>query len=339
MSELPKYVPPGFDLIQRLGSGQTSVVWLAMEKLRAREVALKLPKPSLQNDPLLRRMFENEVHITLKLDHPNVVRAYDGRPTGPQAFLSLEYCPGGTLDQLLLERGRLPLERARSLVHQVAMGLDHTHSGRVLHRDVKPANVFVGAAGEAKLGDFGTGTFQGDDAAERVGTAFYMAPEVFEGIATSVRSDVYSLGVLAYEVLAGERPFVGDTYDALMFAHLHSLPRDLRAVRPEVGKALASVVAKALSRDPARRFADLATFLTAYREAAGLAAPARTGADGAVIGAAPVTGRSGPRRGDPPPAVADAMGERKPQSGPTDGDARERPARAWWPFGRRGGDG
>jgi len=292
----------------------------------------------LQSDPLLRRMFENEVHITLKLDHPNVVRAFDGRPTGPQAFLSLEYCQGGTLDQLLLERGRLPLERARQLVHEVAMGLEHTHAGKVLHRDVKPANVFLGASGEAKLGDYGTGTFQGEDATERVGTAFYMAAEVFEGLATSVRSDVYSLGVLAYEVLAGERPFVGDTYDALMFAHLHSLPRDLRAVRPDVGKALASVVAKAMSRDPARRFADLPAFLGAYREAAGLGAPVKRGTDGAALGAGPATGRGGPRRADPTPAPANPN-ERERPDGPADGAQRERPTRGWWPFGRRRDDG
>jgi eukaryotic-like serine/threonine-protein kinase len=328
VSQLPGYVPPGFELVQRLGAGQTSVVWLATEKARARDVALKLPKPLLQSDPLLRRMFENEVHITLKLDHPNVVRAFDGRPTGPQAFLSLEYCPGGTLDQLLLERGRLPLERARALVHQVAMGLDHTHAAKVLHRDVKPANVFLGAAGEAKLGDFGTGTFQGDDAAERVGTAFYMAPEVFEGTATSVRSDVYSLGVLAYEVLSGERPFVGETYDALMFAHLHSLPRDLRAVRPEVGKPLAAVVAKALSRDPVRRYPDIPAFLVAYRSAAGLEPAAEQGGS-AALGRAPATGRGGPRRGDAPPP------DPEPPRGRTDESKEERPARGWWPFGRR----
>jgi eukaryotic-like serine/threonine-protein kinase len=289
-------VPPGFELVQRLGAGQTSVVWLATEKARARDVALKLPKPLLQSDPLLRRMFENEVHITLKLDHPNVVRAFDGRPTGPQAFLSLEYCPGGTLDQLLLERGRLPLERARALVHQVAMGLDHTHAAKVLHRDVKPANVFLGAAGEAKLGDFGTGTFQGEDAAERVGTAFYMAPEVFEGTATSVRSDVYSLGVLAYEVLSGERPFVGETYDALMFAHLHSLPRDLRAVRPEVGKRSRRWSPR---RCRAIRCGATPTSRRSSRvpEAAGLEPAAEQGGS-AALGRAPATGRGGPRRGD-----------------------------------------
>lgn len=325
MSELPSYVPPGYELVQRLGAGQTSVVWLATEKARAREVALKLPKASLHADALLRRMFENEVHITLKLDHPFVVRAFDGRPTGAQAFLSLEYCPGGTLDQLLLERGRLPLERAQALVHQVAMGLEHTHDRKVLHRDVKPANVFLGAQGEAKLGDFGTGTFQVEGSDERVGTAFYMAPEVFEGRATTVRSDVYSLGVLAYEVLVGERPFVGETYDGLMFAHLHSLPRDPRAVRPELDKGVASVVLRSLSRDPERRYPDLAAFLEAYRRATGLVDP---GAPRRSAAAAQATGRAGPRRGDVP-----AGGERAAPEAPED-DAKPR-RRGWWPFGRR----
>ncbi|MDF1522014.1 MAG: serine/threonine-protein kinase [Trueperaceae bacterium] len=333
MTDVPAFVPTGYERRQRLGVGQTAVVWLAHEAANDRLVALKLPKASVHANPVLRRMFENEVHITLKLDHPNVVRAFDGRPTGDHAFLSLEYCPGGTLDQLLLERGRLPLERARELVHQVAMGLEHTHDARVLHRDVKPANVFVGAAGEAKLGDFGTGTFGGEDAAERVGTAFYMAPEVFEGRSTSIRSDVYSLGVLAYEVLAGERPFVGDTYDALMFAHLHSLPRDLRAVRPEVGRPLAAVVAKAMSRDPARRYPDLPAFLAAYREATGLVADVAAAAEAAAL---PTLGRGGARR-----AVTPTSGRPGPPARPSErsaageADRPDRPARRWWwPFGR-----
>ncbi len=348
MSDTTTYVPPGYTLAQRLGAGQTSVVWLANEAQGGRQVALKLPKAAVHADPVLRRMFENEVHITLKLDHPNVVRAYDGRPTGGQAFLALEYCPGGTLDQLLLERGRLPVARGLELVHEVAMGLAHTHDAHVLHRDVKPANVFVGAAGEAKLGDFGTGTFSQEDVTERVGTAFYMAPEVFEGTSTSVRSDVYSLGVLAYEVLAGQRPFVGDSYDALMFAHLHGLPRDLRSVRPELPKPIGRVVAQALSRDPARRFGDLEAFLAAFREAAGLATAAPP--DAAVLGRGgarrtpvPTTGRGGPRRDvdaaeangstpDPAPAASRAPAGSR---GGERNEAADEPRRGWWPFRRR----
>ncbi len=342
MSDAPAFVPAGYTLVQRLGAGQTSVVWLAAEARGGRRVALKLPKPAVHTDPVLRRMFENEVHITLKLDHPNVVRAFDGRPTGEQAFLALEYCPGGTLDQLLLERGRLAVERGLELVHQVSMGLAHTHGAHVLHRDVKPANVFLGAEGEAKLGDFGTGTFDQEDVTERVGTAFYMAPEVFEGTSTSVRSDVYSLGVLAYEVLAGQRPFVGDTYDALMFAHLHGLPRDLRSVRPELPKTVGRVVAQALSRDPARRFGDLDAFLAAFREAAGIETgpssdPTSTGRDGPRREPSATTGRGGPRRGDDGGERASGASTPAPDGGApgpeAEGEAASR--RGWWPFRRR----
>lgn len=317
-------VPAGYNVLQRLGAGRTALVWLARDLEADRDVALKLPRPDLQTDPVLRRMFENEVQITLNLDHPNVVRAYAGRPTGDDAFLALEYCPGGTLDQLLLERGRLPLPTALRLVLDVAQGLTHTHDRRVLHRDVKPANVFLDGEGRAKLGDFGTGTFRTDDGDERVGTAFYMAPEVFAGRPTSIRSDVYSLGVLAYEVIGGERPFVGSSYEALMVAHLHSLPRDLRGVRPELPLAVARVVAKALSRDPERRFADAAGFVAAFEDASGAAA-----ARAAAVTPTPeaTVGRHGARRPEgAPPTPTDERSRSAPD---------EAPRRRWWPFGRR----
>ncbi|MFO8150346.1 MAG: serine/threonine-protein kinase [Trueperaceae bacterium] len=335
-------VPPGYNVIQRLGAGRTALVWLAHEEATGRQVALKIPRPEMNTDPVLRRMFENEVQITLKLDHPNVVRAYSGRTTGDEAFLALEYCPGGTLDQLLLERGRLPLEKAIGLVLDVANGLAHTHDAKVLHRDVKPANVFVDGEGRAKLGDFGTGTFKGDDAEERVGTAFYMAPEVFEGRPTSLRSDVYSLGVLAYEVLSGERPFVGSSYEALMVAHLHSLPRELRQVRSEVPIKVTQVVGRALARDPVRRYPDAAAFVAAYREAMGLAS-----VESPAAAESPQTlGRGGVRRPTPvdsPVPPREPRGGGRPDGRPSAGhddpvqakDERARTKRSWWPFRRR----
>ena len=287
MEQTPSTIPDGYELIQRLGAGQTAVAWLARTRGSETLVALKLPRPEALADAVLRRMFENEVQITLKLEHPNVVRAFDGRPTGPGAFLALEYCAGGTLDQMLLERGKLPLQLAVTLVAGVAAGLQHAHERNVLHRDVKPANVFVSDGGAAKLGDFGTGVFAAEASQERVGTAFYMAPEVFGGAASSLQSDIYSLGVLAYEVLAGTRPFVGETYDALMVAHMTALPRELRQLRPELSRRVSAVVMQAMSRDAARRYQSVRAFLEAYRAAAGLPSPSTHAA------AAPRTGRAG----------------------------------------------
>lgn len=313
-----RFVPSGYEIISRLGSGQTSHVYLAKQSALG-EVALKLPRPELSVRPVLKRMFENEVAITVRLTHPNVVTAFAGFPTGPGAFLALEYCPGGTLDQFLLERGRVPAPNNYELILGVADGLAHSHERHVLHRDVKPANVFLTEEGMAKLGDFGTGVFMGDESDERVGTAFYMAPEVFEGRPAGVRSDIYSLGVLAYEVIGGQRPFIGDSYDALMVAHHTASPRDLRTLNPEVDLKVVRVVAKAMMRDPERRYASAREFAMALRSAAGLSKRTHT----TVVPSEPEieTGRAS--RVDPRAAAADQRGKGAAKAEPHSDDAQE----------------
>ncbi|TVR89420.1 MAG: serine/threonine protein kinase [Trueperaceae bacterium] len=329
MEAPPSHVPDGYDILQRLGAGQTAVVWLARAVRGGQRVALKLPKPEALAQPVLRRMFENEVQITLKLQHANVVRAFDGRPTGEGAFLALEFCEGGTLDLLLLEKGKLPLDQAVALVRDVALGLEHAHERSVLHRDVKPANVFLSDTGAAKLGDFGTGTFSAEMAEERVGTAFYMAPELFAGEAASVRSDVYSLGVLAYEVLSGKRPFLGDSYDALMVAHMTALPRDLRQHRPDIAKHVSAVVMRAMSRDATKRYQNVHAFLQAYRAALGEAS-----AGSATTPVPLATGRAARGKAATPAPSDDttAPGDVGPEGSPAAGDAPKRRGLfgSWW---------
>lgn len=264
----PTYIPPDYELVSTLGSGQTSVVYLAKHK-RFGEVALKLPRPELQHRPVLWRMFENEVQITLSLSgdswsSTNVIKALEGFPTGEKAFLCLEYCSGGTLDELLTKNTKLPFTEATRLILEVARGLEFSHSKQVLHRDVKPANVMLTGDSQAKLADFGTGLFMTERTAERVGTAFYMAPEIFEGKPPSVQSDVYGLGVLAYEVFAGERPFKGNSYDELMLQHLTSVPVNLKYQRSDVDHDLSQVVAKAMSRDQTKRFASVREFIRTF---------------------------------------------------------------------------
>ncbi len=267
----PTFVPPGYNIIRKLGSGQTSHVYLASH-IRLGQLALKLPRDELYHRPILRRMFENEVQITLSIkEDEHIVQAYEGFPTGKNAFLAIQYCPGGTLDQLLLERGKMPVDQAVQLILDVAMGVAHTHSKQVLHRDVKPANVFLTDTKRAKLGDFGTGVFITEQSLdERVGTAFYMAPELFEGKPPSIQSDMYSLGILTYEVLAGTRPFSGESYDQLMMQHLTGFPDPLRKYRPELAPEINQVVAQAMSRDATRRFQTVTAFIAAFSKATGI---------------------------------------------------------------------
>lgn len=282
-------------MLTELGSGQTAHVFLAQHASWGK-VALKLPREDLASQPVLRRMFENEVQITLGLSHPNVVSGLDGAPTGAKAFLVLEYCSQGTLGDLLLEQRHVPLERARQLIVDVARGLEHSHSRQVLHRDVKPANVFLTGEGSAKLGDFGTGMHIGDDSWERVGTAFYMAPEIFEGQPPTVQSDIYSLGILAYEVMAGVRPFQGESYEDLMMAHLSAFPKALSHLREEISREESKVIAQAMARDPGRRYRTVQEFRKAFMAAARLTEPERQPAE--------LTGRASRKR-KPAPEEAD----------------------------------
>lgn len=314
----PAFVPRGYQIVSRLGSGQTSNVYLARHDLFG-SLALKLPRPELAVRPVLKKMFENEVAITTKLSHPHVVTAYDGFPTGEGAFLALEYCAGGTLDQHLLERGGLPLTRAYELIVDVAAGLAHTHDRKVLHRDVKPANVFLTEGGLAKLGDFGTGVFAGEDSEARVGTAFYMAPEVFEGRSAGVQSDLYSLGILAYEVVSGERPFVGTSYDALMVAHHTEVPKNLRHHRPELPPSVGRVIAKAMARDASKRYESAAEFARAFKQAASMP---DTEEESAPTVTPPATGRASRTTQSREPATRESEGEKMPR-------------RRWGLFGRR----
>ncbi len=288
----PAFIPGGYTPLRLLGSGNTAHVYEARHA-EFGFVALKLPKSELQHDPVLRRMFENEVQLTTPLKHPRVINAYSGYPTGEGAFLALEFCEG-TLDAGL--EPRLPLETAYRLVLDVAQGLSHSHQRQILHRDVKPANVFL-LGGRAKLGDFGTGAYISDvfgapESAEKVGTAFYMAPEVFQGESATVWSDVYSLGILAYEVIAGARPFTGDNEDELMLAHSSGVPLSLRRLRPEVSLEVNRVVANAMSRTPQKRFESAEAFVKAFAGATGL--PASDAVTELQLGRA---GRTGPKRG------------------------------------------
>lgn len=291
----PAFIPDGFTVRYKLGSGQTSNVYLAGHPTLG-TVALKLPRPEVHAQPHLRRMFENEVQITLSLRHPNIVAGLAGNPTGPGAYLALEYCAGGTLDQHLLGQRTDTLVQSARLIHNVAAGLEQTHLQQVLHRDVKPANVFLTAGLTAKLGDFGTGCFVSEENRDRVGTAFYMAPEIFEGEPASYASDVYSLGILAYEVLTGHRPFNGETYEQVMHGHTSGLPRPIESYRKDVPAALAQVVNRAMSREAGRRYARIKDFLRAFDEASGLARLAQPA----------VTGRASRRPQAEEPGPADA---------------------------------
>lgn len=262
----PDFIPKGYEIKDYLGSGQTADVYLAKHH-QFGEVALKLITPSIKGIYAHTRMFTNEVYLTTRLQHQYIISAYDGDPTENNAFLALEHCAGGTLDEYLTKHGQFDLQQTYKIILQIALGLSFSHTRGVLHRDVKPANILLKANGDARLADFGTGVYIDKiPKDEKVGTVYYMAPEIFRGEIASVQSDVYSLGVLAYELLTGKRPFQGKTYNELMQAHLSYVPANPKHLRKDLDKSVAFAIMKAISGSSDRRYETVAQFKDAIEK-------------------------------------------------------------------------
>lgn len=261
----PSFLPEGYNAMFLIGSGQSANVFLATYE-HDKEYALKLLKPLVRGDAKLRSMFEREVKLTLGLDHKNVVKAYEGEPTGERAYMVLEFYPKN-LDTLLAEDDMIPLEEAYKIILGVASGLVYVHNKNIIHRDLKPANVYLTAEHMPKVADFGTGIYLGESQDDRAGTVYYMAPEIFLGEPASVQSDVYALGVLAYEVLTHRRPFTGNDYETVKNAHLFTVADNPTRYRKDLDKRLNKVFAKALAKELPERYKTVADFGRAFKAA------------------------------------------------------------------------
>jgi ABC-type transport system substrate-binding protein len=251
----------GLRIGELLGRGAMGAVYLA-EDAHCRQVALKLLSPELAHDERFRQRFLRESKLAATLDHPHIVRTIASGDDGGVLFLAMAFVGGVDLRELLHREGRLEPGRAVRLVGQVAGALDAAHASGLVHRDVKPGNILVAETpdGEqAYVCDFGlarhvssVGSLTGDRGF--VGTVDYVAPEQIRGEAVDARADVYALGCVLFECLAGERPYARETELAVVFAHLNEPPPRLTELRPELPVAWDGVVARALAKEPGERF-------------------------------------------------------------------------------------
>jgi WD40 repeat protein len=255
----------GYRIESLLGLGGMSVVYLAEDLRLKRKVALKLLAASLAEDESFRDRFLEESKLAASIDHPNIVPIYEAGTTHEQLFIAMRYVRGRDLKERL-RSSRLNPGEAVAMLAQVASALDAAHARGLVHRDVKPSNVLLdrGArpdgSDHAYLADFGLTKRVSDgagvaDDGHLMGTIDYVAPEQIAGEELDGRADVYSLGCVLYESLAGRPPFSGDSDLAVVFGHLESEPPALSAARPELPPALDSVVARALAKEPDRRYA------------------------------------------------------------------------------------
>ena len=231
--------------------------------------------PELAQDERFRERFLRESRIAASLDHPHIVPIYQAGEEDGVLFLAMRYVEGSDLAKLVAEDGALEPKRAVDLLSQIAEALDAAHEKGLVHRDVKPSNVLIAeSAGREHcyLGDFGltkrTGSLSGVSAAgEVVGTLEYVAPEQITGDALDERADVYSLGCVLYECLTGQAPFPRATDVALLWAHVHEEPTPPSQARPELPKELDTVLARALAKEPGRRYRSAGELLAATRSA------------------------------------------------------------------------
>ena len=240
-------------------SGMASI-FRALDTRDNRIVALKIPHPDLESDPILFDRFKREADIGEKLDHPMIMRVFGGEKRS-RIYMVMEWCDGRLLREILRDEGKLPQDRAIRIAVQVLEALEYIHTNGIVHRDLKPENIMVDANDNIKLIDFG---IAGDAAAKRLtyanftaalGTPDYISPEQVKGKRGDGRSDIYSLGIILYEMLTGKQPFTGPNPLAAMNERLLNHPIPPQIANPEISPQLQEVLYRALERDPKNRYA------------------------------------------------------------------------------------
>jgi serine/threonine protein kinase len=242
-----------YRIVALLGTGGMGEVYRADDLKLEQSVALKFLPESLQNDVSALARIRHEVRLARQVTHPNVCRVFDLGEAGGQVFLSMEFVTGDDMASLLRRIGRLPVDKALEVAHQLCAGLAAAHAAGVLHRDLKPANVMLDLSGQVRITDFGLSAMTGEGSDSMAGTPAYMAPEQLTGKATSARSDLYSLGLILYEIFTGRPAHKGPP--AAEWARSSLLPavtppsQFLRGLDPRIE----SVILHCLAADPAER--------------------------------------------------------------------------------------
>jgi eukaryotic-like serine/threonine-protein kinase len=247
-----------YKLAAKLGSGGMSTVYLAKDGTLDRDVAVKVMHREMSEQPDQLERFRQEARAVAKLSHPNVVAVIDAGEDGGHPYIVFEYVEGETLKQRIARIGALDAQEALAYAIEIARGLTVAHARSMVHRDIKPQNVLIDSEGRAKLTDFGISRQLEQDgmtATGRVlGTTDYVAPEQAMGHPVDPRSDIYSLGVVLYEMLVGQVPFHADSQVGVAMKHVNEELPDVQQRRPEISAAAALVVERATAKDPAERY-------------------------------------------------------------------------------------
>jgi eukaryotic-like serine/threonine-protein kinase len=287
-----------YELHRRLGRGGMAEVYLARDQLLDRPVAVKVLFPALATDAGFVERFRREAQAAANLQHPNIVSVFDWGEANGTYFIVMEYVEGHTLADTIREEGRLHPDRAAEITADIAAALGFAHRNRVVHRDVKPGNVLLTRDGGVKVADFGIARALSDSSDQNLtktgsvmGTATYFSPEQARGAPVDPRSDLYSLGVVLYEMITGHPPFAGDSAVAIAYKHVQENPVPPRRIDASLPETLEAITLKCLAKNAANRYpsaqdlrADLQRYLSGSRIMAEpvLAPPLDQGATGVM---------------------------------------------------------
>ncbi len=246
-----------YQVVRKLGAGGMANVYLAEDQELGRRVAIKILNDRHANDEQFVERFRREAKNAAALSHPNIVSIYDRGEAEGTYYIAMEFLEGRSLKELIVQRGPAPIAVSVEYARQILGALRFAHRHGIVHRDIKPHNVLVDSEGRVKVTDFGiarAGTSEMTEAGSIVGTAQYLSPEQARGTDVDQRSDLYSLGIVLYELLTGTLPFTGDTPVEIAMKHLSTVPEAPSARRPEIPRDLDLIVTRALAKDPADRY-------------------------------------------------------------------------------------
>ncbi|MEA2485289.1 MAG: eukaryotic-like serine/threonine-protein kinase [Actinomycetota bacterium] len=268
-----------YELEEPIASGGMATVWRATDTVLARRVAVKILHAQLSGDEAFLERFRREALAAARLTHPNIVAIYDtGTDVGINAadgrqFIVMEYCSGGSLQEVLQRAGRLDADRVVDIGVSVCDALEYAHRLEIIHRDIKPGNILVAEDGALKVGDFGIAkaAFASGDITTTgniLGTVTYISPEQARGDEPDARSDLYSLGIVLYQLLLGRPPFAAETQIGTAMKHLQETPAPPRSIKAGIPKGLEAVILKSLEKQPDDRFSSAAEMRNALQESA-----------------------------------------------------------------------
>ncbi len=252
-----------------MAQGGMSDIYRAFDLVNHREVVIKVPDQAMLGDSAQFERFQRELEVMKTLDHPAILKGLGSGKYNRIPYLVTEFVDGQSLRTLIETSAPLPPDQAVSLIRKIADGMDYCHKNDVIHRDLKPENILITSEGQPVIMDFGLALTKGahrvtySNLSATMGTPDYMAPEQIEGQRGDQRTDLYALGTILYELLAGKPPFTGDSNMVIMAQHLNNTPPRLDRVNPAIPPQLAAIVAACLARDPQDRYADMPALIQA----------------------------------------------------------------------------